>query len=108
LDAHYQQLQHTLDEPTIPGPTAIVGGARPVEESYPEANGNAYGPPVHDSARLVVMDMAITGSTREQTKAYVRDVLGLEGGDWIVDEVFDSTEAVQRAPLHRRLFVRRP
>jgi hypothetical protein len=54
------------------------------------------------------MDMAMSGSTREETKAYLRDALELDSGDPIVDEVFDRTEAAQSAPpLHRRLFSRR-
>ncbi len=54
------------------------------------------------------MDMAMSGSTREETKAYLRDALELDGGDPIVDEVFDRTEAAQGSPpLHRRLFSRR-
>jgi hypothetical protein len=53
------------------------------------------------------MDMAMSGSTREETKNYLREALGLEGGDSIVDEVFDRTEAAQESPpLHRRLFSR--
>lgn len=108
VGARYEQLERTLDEPTLPGPTVIAASTRPRPDSYPRADASAYGPPVDDAARLVVMDMAITGSTREQTREYLREVFGLEGGDAIVDEVFDSTEAAQRAPLHRRLFARRP
>jgi hypothetical protein len=104
--AHYEQLQRTLDDP-LSEPAAPVGGARPVaavmmEEDSPD------GPQVHDSARLVVMDMAMSGSTRAETKAYLRETLDVDGGDSIVDEVFDRTEAAQEtAPLHRRLFSRR-
>jgi hypothetical protein len=105
--AHYEQLQRTLDEPTavddLPEP---VGGARPVAVLPQDSMQD--GPQTHDSARLVVMDMAMSGSTREDTKAYLRDALELDGGDPIVDEVFDRTEAAQGArPLHRRLFSRR-
>jgi hypothetical protein len=54
------------------------------------------------------MEMAMSGSTREETKQYLRNALDVEGGDPIVDEVFDRTEAAQgSAPLHRRLFTRR-
>jgi hypothetical protein len=101
---HYEQLQRTLEEP-VPGPAVTVGGARPVEDSY--RDDDPEGPPLHDSARLVVMEMAMSGSTRAETKAYLRDALDLEGGDPIVDEVFDRTEAAQAQPLHRRLFTRR-
>jgi hypothetical protein len=105
--AHYEQLQRTLDEP-LPEPGATVGGARPVEPSYDDVDDESEAPPVHDSARLVVMEMAMSGSTREETKTYLRDALYLDGGDPIVDEVFDRTEAAQEtAPLHRRLFTRR-
>jgi hypothetical protein len=104
--AHYEQLQRTLEEP-LPEPAATIGGARPVEHSYDDVYEDSDGPPVHDSARLVVMEMAMSGSSREETKAYLRDALDLDGGDPIVDEVFDRTEAAQAAPLHRRLFSRR-
>jgi hypothetical protein len=104
--AHYEQLQRTLEAPA-PEPAETVGGARPVEVPFEDAL-DGDGPQVHDSARLVVMEMAMSGSTREETKAYLRDALELDGGDPIVDEVFDRTEAAQGStPLHRRLFTRR-
>ena len=79
-----------------------------MESPFEEAGRNGDGPQVHDSARLVVMEMAMSGSTREETKGYLRDALELDGGDPIVDEVFDRTEAAQgSAPLRKRLFTRR-
>ena len=105
LRGHYEQLERTLDE-ALPEPEETVGGARPLERDRGEREARA--PHVHDSARLVVMDMAISGSTREETKAYLRRSLDIEGGDQIVDEVFDRTEAApESAPLHKRLFTRR-
>ena len=107
---HYEQLQRTLDEaPAEHGHT--VGGAAPVEDAYEDDGFEHYdseGPQVHDSARLVVMEMAMSGSTRGETKDYLRNALGIDGGDPIVDEVFDRTESAQEAPpLRRRLFARR-
>jgi hypothetical protein len=104
----YERLERALGN-ELPEPAETVGGARPVDDRYereqPEAPG---GNPVHDSARLVVMEMAVSGSSREETKQYLREALEVEGGDPIVDEVFDRTEAAQEAaPLHRRLFTRR-
>jgi hypothetical protein len=105
---HYEQLQRTLESPRPEAAVATVGGARPVEDSFAEDEDDADGPQVHDSARLVVMDMAMSGSTREETKAYLRETLELDGGDSLVDEVFDRTEAAQGGGrLHRRLFTRR-
>jgi hypothetical protein len=112
---HYEQLQRTLETPlerTLetprPEPVATVGGARPVEDAFFEEEDEAEGPQLHDSARLVVMEMAMSGSTREETRDYLLDTLGLEGGDSLVDEVFDRTEAAQSGgKLHRRLFTRR-
>jgi hypothetical protein len=107
---HYDRLQQTLETPR-PEPVATVGGARPVEDAFPEESfeeDEDERPHVHDSARLVVMEMAMSGSTREETKDYLRETLGLEGGDDVVDEVFDRTEAAQSGgKLHRRLFARR-
>src|SRR5213079_194918 len=105
---HYEQLQRTLDTPR-PEPVATVGGARPVEDAFAEEqDADADGPQLHDSARLVVMEMAMSGSTREETKDYLRDTLELDGGESLVDEVFDRTEAAQAGGrLHRRLFTRR-
>ena len=104
---HYEQLQRTLDEPRSE-PVATVGGARPIEDAYPEDEEDVDGPQLHDSARLVVMEMAMSGSTREETKAYLSETLELDGGDPLVDEVFDRTEAAQGGGrLHRRLFARR-
>ena len=103
---HYEQLQRTLEE-NVPEHEPTVGGAAPVEDVYPLEQAND-GPDVHDSARLVVMEMAVTGSTREQTKDYLRATLGIPNGDPIVDEVFDRTEAAhEQLPVHRRLFARR-
>jgi hypothetical protein len=105
---HYEQLQRTLETPRPEAAVATVGGARPVEDAYPDEEDEAEGPHLHDSARLVVMEMAMSGSTREETKAYLRETLELDGGDPLVDEVFDRTEAAQGGGrLHRRLFTRR-
>jgi hypothetical protein len=107
---HYEQLQRTLNEDT-PEPEQTVGGASPVEDVYEDDSYEQYepdGPQVHDSARLVVMEMAVSGSSRDETKQYLREALGLDGGDPVVDEVFDRTEAAQdAAPLRKRLFARR-
>jgi hypothetical protein len=105
--AHYEHLQKTLEETGSEPAAATVGGARPVAPAFDDSLRDADGQAVDDSARLVVMEMAMSGSTREETKAYLRDSLALDGGDPIVDEVFDRTEAAQTAPLHRRLFSRR-
>lgn len=105
--AHYEQLQRTLDEPASEPAAATLGGARPVAPSFEDTLIDADGQSVDDSARLVVMEMAMSGSSRDETKAYLREALELDGGDPIVDEVFDRTEAAQAAPLHRRLFSRR-
>jgi hypothetical protein len=94
---HYEGLQRTLE---TPGPAIAPAPQRfTAEEAEPDE---------YDAARLVAMEMAMSGSSREETKAYLRDALQLDGGDPIVDEVFDRTEAAQEpAPLHRRLFTRR-
>jgi hypothetical protein len=104
----YERLERALGD-ELPEPAETVGGARPVEERDEHERAKARGGiPVHDSARLVVMEMAVSGSTREETKQYLREGLDVDGGDPIVDEVFDRTEAAQEAaPLHRRLFTRR-
>jgi hypothetical protein len=94
---HYEGLQRTLE---TPGPAIAPAPQRfTAEEDEPDE---------YDAARLVAMEMAMSGSSREETKAYLRDALQLDGGDPVVDEVFDRTEAAQEsAPLHRRLFTRR-
>jgi hypothetical protein len=105
---HYEQLQRTLEAPRSEPAVATVGGARPVEAAYPDDEDESDAPQLHDSARLVVMEMAMSGSTREETKAYLRGTLELDGGDPLVDEVFDRTEAAQGGGrLGRRLFTRR-
>jgi hypothetical protein len=106
--AHYEQLQQTLDEPAPEAAAATpVGGARPVAPAFDDTLVASDGQTVDDSVRLVVMEMAMSGSSRDETKAYLSQALELDGGDPIVDEVFDRTEAAQAAPLHRRLFSRR-
>jgi hypothetical protein len=106
----YEQLQRTLDE-DLTEHEDTAGGATPAADPYEDDGFEHYdseGPQVHDSARLVVMEMAMSGSTRDETKDYLRDALGIAGGDPIVDEVFERTESAQEAPpLRRRLFARR-
>jgi ketosteroid isomerase-like protein len=51
------------------------------------------------SARLVAVDMAQDGSTREEVDAYLREELGVEETDAILDEVFDTAGDL---PLERR------
>jgi hypothetical protein len=104
---HYEHLQRTLDEPVSESAGPAVGGARPVAPAFDDAPLDSNSQTAGDSARLVVMEMAMSGSTRDETKSYLREALELDGGDPIVDEVFDRTEAAQAAPLHRRLFSRR-
>lgn len=69
------------------------------------------------SARLVAVDMAQEGSTREDVEAFLRDELGVDDVDPILDEVFaadgpaqpaDASEAAEAAEAHRvaRLFAR--
>lgn len=107
---HYEQLQRTLDE-QLPEHEQTIGGATPVDDLYDDDGYSGFestGPRVHDSARLVVMEMAMSGSSRDQTKDYLRHSLGIDGGDSVVDEVFDRTEAAQESPpLRKRLFARR-
>jgi ketosteroid isomerase-like protein len=43
------------------------------------------------SVRLVAVDMAHEGSTREEVEAYLRDELGMEDPGAILDEVFDPS-----------------
>ena len=103
---HYEQLQRTLETPR-PEAVPTVGGAHPVESPVADEDASDIAQP-HDSARLVVMEMAMSGSSREETKAYLRETLELDGGDPLVDEIFDRTEAAQSGgKLHRRLFARR-
>jgi hypothetical protein len=47
------------------------------------------------SARLVAVDMAHAGSTREEVEAYLRDELGVEDTAAILDEVFDAEGELQ-------------
>ncbi len=110
LKGHYEQIQRTLDE-ELSEPKQTVGGASPVEDFWEDERFDGYdseGTQVHDSVRLVVMEMAMSGSTRAETKDYLLHALDVEGGDLVVDEVFDRTEAAKEpAPLRRRLFTRR-
>jgi hypothetical protein len=90
----YEQLQRTLEEPTLPGGQAQPPSIRVAEEpASGPGETNEYGPSIEDSVRLVVMDMALKGSSRDQTKAYLHDVFGIEDGDVLVDAIFDDCEA---------------
>ena len=52
------------------------------------------------SARLVAVDMAQEGSSREEVDAYLREELGVEDTEAILDEAFDPTGAA--TPLEQR------
>jgi hypothetical protein len=45
--------------------------------------------------RLVAVDMAHAGCTREEVEAYLRDDLGVEDTGAILDEVFDAEGELQ-------------
>lgn len=53
------------------------------------------------SARLVAVDMASEGSTREEVDAYLRDELGVEDTEPILDEAFDVDAAPSDAGTER-------
>ena len=55
------------------------------------------------SARLVAVDMAQDGSTREEVDAYLREELGVEDTGAILDEAFDSAgDPKGEVPLEQR------
>jgi hypothetical protein len=53
------------------------------------ADDDMAGAPGVASARLVAVDMAQEGSSREEVDAYLRDELGVEDTEAILDEAFD-------------------
>ena len=60
---------------------------------------------VPDSLHAMALQMALSGETRESVKEQLRS-LEVEGGEGIVDEVFDRIEE-RRSEGKRRLFTRR-
>ena len=73
-----------------------------------EAADSAYSGPAADSslspedlargpasARLVAVDMAHEGSSRDEVEAYLREALEVEDADSILDDVFDASGAPQ-------------
>jgi ketosteroid isomerase-like protein len=70
---------------------AAPGGGAPADSSL-SAEDLARGP---SSARLVAVDLAHEGRTREEVEAYLRDELEVEDADAILDDVFDASGAPQ-------------
>ena len=61
-----------------------------VEDALPSDSSDAGSPtPAAASARLVAVDMASEGATREEVDTYLREELGLEDTEAILDEAFD-------------------
>jgi ketosteroid isomerase-like protein len=60
-----------------------------VEDALPDAEPSASGSPAAASARLVAVDMASEGASRAEVDAYLREELGLEDTEAILDEAFD-------------------
>lgn len=54
------------------------------------------------SARLVAVDMASEGSTREEVDEYLREDLGVEDTSAILAEVFDGAQVSRGAPVDPR------
>ncbi len=59
----------------------------------------------HKGLHAMVLQMALAGQTREETKEQLA-ALGVEGGDEVADEVFDRADAHQPEPRRKR-FARR-
>lgn len=68
------------------------------DEAAPEGDDAVHGVA---SARLAAVDMAQDGSTREEVEAYLRDELGVEDTDAILDEAFEADPLADGVPGER-------
>ena len=97
---HYEQLTQTLDEASGSAASTLVPARSPVAAGPEQAPAGA---------RVVALEMASAGESREATKAYLRESFGVDDSDSIVDEVYDlagDREAELTRPPKRR-FARR-
>ena len=76
---------------------AGVEGAEDSEDSDREGGSSSSDDSVQGvaSVRLVAVDMAHAGSSREEVERYLRDELGVEDTAAILDEVFDAEGELQ-------------
>jgi hypothetical protein len=106
--SHYEEVARTLDsigdaeaEAVVPERTHSPGeGRAPAEE--PEDR--------FETARLMALNMAVLGESRDDAAARLREDFGLANADEVVDEVYrdaDGGAAFAPAPRRRRFGRRR-
>jgi ketosteroid isomerase-like protein len=85
----WSRLGDALRAAGVEGTEGAEGTAPSDEEGGPDAPEDLMRGAA--SARLVAVDMAHEGSTREEVEAYLREQLGVEDTDAILGEVFDPS-----------------
>jgi hypothetical protein len=70
-----------------PVPQPKEAGQRAERRFAPEPDGSEDGLPISHGARLMITNLATAGSSREEILAVMRDELGLENADAILDRL---------------------
>jgi hypothetical protein len=86
---HYEQLRSDLDGA---GARATVPRAQDEQPETPEEN--------YERVRLFALNLALSGSTRDEVSADLRDKFGVDDSGDILDAVFPETSAT-REPKRR-------
>jgi DivIVA domain-containing protein len=75
-------------EPAVAEPEPLLEEAAPPEELEAEADADAERPADEEGARLIAFNMALNGTPREETEAYLRDNFDLPDPDGLLDDVY--------------------
>jgi hypothetical protein len=85
---------------------AATGGATPrgraAPSPAPKRRPEREAPDAAETVRLVVTDLALTGANRETADTHLRETLGSEDHQEILDEVFGSEAGGRRRRRFRR------
>ena len=98
LRERHRKMSERLDAAT--GPTTSHGRVAP--PAAPKVGPKREARDPTETVRLVVTDLALTGANRETADAHLRETLGSEDHQEILDEVFGTQGGERRRRRFRR------
>jgi hypothetical protein len=77
-----------IKPPAEKGEAAEAEAAAEVAEAEPAAEAAGVAPPGNEGARVIALNMALSGTPREQTAAYLAENFELDDPDALLDDVY--------------------
>ena len=77
-----------VDPPIVDPPIEVPPPGEEPDPIDPEDGAKAAPAPADEGARLIALNMALGGSSREQTAAYLAENFELENPDALLDDVY--------------------